>query len=341
MLRRRPCRSTHRPLLAAGIAAAAILATACPPPTVPVPAGPPVGGTPDATLGGCPLMPADNYWSADVSTLPVHARSSAWVNAIGRTSKFHPDFGSGTWNGGPIGIPYTVVGASQPKVPVGFYYPSESDPGPYPLPWDAPVEGGQAASGDRHVLVVDRSTCKLYELFDARRGATTSSAWSAGSGAVFDLRSNAMRPDGWTSADAAGLPILPGLVRYDEVAAGRIDHAIRFTAPVTQRAYVWPARHFASSNTDPNVPPMGAWFRLRSDYPTAGLHPHARVIVEAMQRHGVILADNGSSWYMSGAPDERWDNDALRQLKNITGADMMALDTSSLMVSPHSGQSTR
>jgi len=321
-----------------GLAALSILVTACPAPAPTTPTGPGTPGTPDATLGGCPMMPADNYWHADVSTLPVHARSAAWVASLGATRKFHTDFGSGLWDGGPIGIPYNVAGAAQPKVPISFYYPEDSDPGPYPLAYDAPVEGGQASGGDRHVLTVDSSTCTLYEVFDAHRGASPTAAWAAGSGAKFDLGSNAMRPDTYTSADAAGLPILPGLVRYDEVASGHIDHAIRFTANRTSTSYVWPAKHQAGSTTDPNVPPMGAWFRLRADYPTAGLSNEAKVIIQAMKTHGIILADNGTSFMLSGAPDERWNNPSLTPVWNITGNDVVAVDTSSLMISPNSGQ---
>ena len=222
------------------------------------------------------------------------------------------------------------------RVPVRFDYADESDPGPYPIPADAPVEHGS----DHHVLVVDRA--RLRALRDVRRAAPQpDGSWTAGSGARWDLRSNALRPAGWTSADAAGLPILAGLVRYEEVAAGRIDHAIRFTAPRTQRAALWPARHVASSSTDPDLPPMGAWFRLRADYDTSWMHPQARVIAEALKTHGMILADNGSSWYLSGAPDERWDNDGLRDLLAITGADLAAVDASSLMVHPDSGQVRR
>lgn len=283
-------------------------------------------------LGTCPLFPADNVWHAEVSTLPVHPRSAAWRASVGTGTGLKADFGSGLWDGGRIGIPWTGVDAGQPRVPVSFYYPDESDPGPYPIPADAPVEHGS----DHHVLVVDRGDCKLYEVFDAERRSDGS--WTAGSGARWDLRSNALRPAGWTSADAAGLPILAGLVRYEEVAAGRIDHAIRFTAPRTQRAALWPARHVASSSTDPDLPPMGAWFRLRADYDTSQMHPQARVIAEALKTHGMILADNGSSWYLSGAPDERWDNDGLRDLLEITGADLAAVDASSLMVHPDSGQ---
>lgn len=291
------------------------------------------GRSPSAgSIGPCPMFPADSVWHAEVSALPAHPRSAAWRSAIGTGTGLKADFGSGSWDGGPIGIPFTRVGAGQPPVPVTFGYADESDSGPYPIPADAPVEHGS----DHHVLVVDDSTCRLHELFDATRRPDGS--WTAGSGAVWDLRSHALRPAGWTSADAAGLPILPGLVRYEEVAAGRIDHPIRFTAPRTQRAYLWPARHQAGVSSDPDLPPMGAWFRLRADYDTSGMHPQARVIAEALKTHGMILADNGSSWYLSGAPDERWDNDGLRGLMAITGADLTAVDTSSLMADPNSGR---
>ncbi len=291
------------------------------------------GGSPSSPgLGGCPLFPADNVWHADVSQLPLHARSNAWRSSIGGSGTLWPDFGSGLWNGGRIGIPWTGVDAAQARVPVSFYYGDESDPGPYPIPADAPVEAGS----DHHVIVVDRSSCELYETFDSTRQGDGS--WTAGSGARWDLRSNALRPDGWTSADAAGLPILAGLVRYEEVAAGRIDHAIRFTAPKTQRAYLWPARHFASSSTDPNLPPMGVWFRLRADFDTSTLSPQARVVADALKRHGMILADNGSPWMLTGAPDERWDNQGLRDLTRITAADLEAVDVSSLMDDPNSAR---
>jgi hypothetical protein len=258
------------------------------------------------------------------------------VASIGATRTLKADFGSGTWDGGPIGIPYTTVVAGQPGVDVSFEYDDESDPGPYPIPEDPPIEGGPDADGDRHVLVVDRDDCRLYELFSAY--PQTDGSWEAGSGAIFDLDSNAMRPAGWTSADAAGLPILPGLVRYDEVAAGRILHAIRFTAPQTQRAYVWPARHFASSSTDPDLPPMGTWFRLKPDVDPTTFSDQTRPIVAALKRYGMILADNGSPWYLSGVPDERWDNDVLRELARLEGTDFEAVDTSSLIVDPDSGQ---
>jgi hypothetical protein len=269
-----------------------------------------------------------------VSTLPVHERSAAYVASIGATSGLKADFGSGLWDGGPIGIPFVVVPAGQPKVPVSFEYADESDPGPYPIPPDAPIEGGAASAGDRHILVVDQTDCRLYETWSTYPAG---GGWTAGSGAVYDLSSNALRPDGWTSADAAGLPILPGLVRYDEVAAGRIDHAIRITVPRTQKAYVWPARHFASSRTDVNLPPMGLWLRLRADFDTSGFPPPARVVLEALKQHGAIVADNGSAWYLSGAPDERWDNDALSTLRRVPGSAFEAVDTSSLPANAGSG----
>lgn len=279
------------------------------------------------------MFPADNVWHADVSGLALNGSSSAWVSSIGAGSHVHADFGSGEWGGGPIGIPSITVGAGQPLVPVTFDYNDESDAGPYPIPSNAPIEGGPAANGDRHVIVVDSAACKLYEVYDAH---PASPSWSAGSGAVWDLNSNALRPAGWTSADAAGLPILPGLVRYDEVAAGRIDHAIRFTAPRTQRAFIWPARHQAGSSNDPSLPPMGAWFRLRADYDTSRLGPEAKVIAQAMKTHGIILADNGSSWYLSGSPDERWNNDDLHTLDPIKGSDFVAVDSTSMMISADS-----
>lgn len=283
-------------------------------------------------IAGCPDFPADNYWHADVSDLPVHPRSDAWVRAIGLDAGLKADFGSGLWEGQPIGIPVTLVDARTPRRPVRFDYASESDPGPYPIPRHPRIEGGS----DRHLLAVDRDACRLHELYAVRRTAT--GAWRAGSGAVWDLRSNALRPAGWTSADAAGLPITPGLVRWREVEAGEIDHAIRFTAPVTQRRYLWPARHFASSTTDPDLPPMGAWFRLDPSIDVSGFPRQLRVVLEALQTHGMILADNGSPWYLSGVPHRRWDNELLNTLdEHVTGRDFEAVDTSSLMVDPDSG----
>ncbi len=294
----------------------------------------PAGAPPE--IAGCPALPADNVWNARVDGLPVDAQSSAYIATIGRDSPVHPDFGSGTWDGGPIGIPYGVVPGTQRKVAVTFEYADESDAGPYPIPSNAPIEGGPDSDGDRHVLIVDRDHCLLYELYSAF--PLEDGTWKAGSGAIYDLRSNALRPAGWTSADAAGLPILPGLVRYDEVAAGAIRHALRFTVPQTRRAYIWPARHYASSLTGTQYPPMGQRFRLRADYDLSTFSPQVQVILRALQQYGMILADNGSPWYISGVPDERWNNDVLRQLRRVHGADFEAVDESSLMVDPNSGQ---
>jgi hypothetical protein len=290
------------------------------------------GAAASLASSGCPLFPSDNAWHADVSRLPKHPRSAAFMQSMGTGAGLHTDFGSGTWDGGPIGIPYVVVPASQPRVPVRFDYAGESDPGPYPIPSDAPVEGGAQASGDRHVLVVQAGTCRLYELFGARREG---SGWQAGSGAVYDLRANRLRPAGWTSADAAGLPILAGLVRYEEVAAGHVDHAIRVTVDQSQASYLWPARHQAGQ-AGANLPPMGLRLRLHSGVDISGFPAQARVILRAMQTYGLIVADNGSSGFIGGVPDPRWDNDALHQLGRITLADFDAVDESSLRVSADS-----
>ncbi|MEW5871583.1 MAG: hypothetical protein AB1894_20085 [Chloroflexota bacterium] len=289
-------------------------------------------------LEGCPVLPADNIWNAPIDGLPVDANSAAYIQTIGASGHLHPDFGSGTWpptNGFPIGIPYNVVPGSQAKVAVVFDYDDESDPGPYPIPPNPKIEG-DPNSGDRHILVLDRDNCQLYEMWDSH---LETDGWHAGSGAIFDLFSNALRPDGWTSADAAGLPILPGLVRYEEVAAGEITHAIRFTAAQTRRAYVWPARHFASSLTGAQYPPMGQRFRLKASYDISGFSPEVQVILLALKKYGMILADNGSSWYLSGVPDERWDNDTLvGELHQVPGSAFEAVDESALMVDADSGQ---
>jgi len=292
----------------------------------------PASAAPSLAASGCPLFPADSVWHAPVSGLAVHPRSRAFLAAMGSGAGIHADFGSGTWEGGPIGIPYTVVPPGQPKVPVRFGYAAESDPGPYPIPPDAPVEGGPDAGGDRHVLVVQAGSCRLYELFDAHRDG---GGWRAGSGAVFDLRSNRLRPAGWTSADAAGLPILAGLVRYEEVARGRIDHAIRVTVDRSQAAYLWPARHQAGQ-AGASLPPMGLRLRLRAGVDIGGFPAQARVILQAMRTYGLVVADNGSSGFIGGVPDERWDNDALHQLGRVTLADFEAVDTAPLRVSPAS-----
>ena len=291
-------------------------------------------------IDGCGLFPADSIWNTRVDTLPVDAGSAAYIATIGAGTGLHPDFGSGDWppgSGAPIGIPFDSVPASQPLVPVTFLYAGESDPGPYPIPPDASIEGGPASDGDRHVLVLERESCTLYELFDAHP-MDGGAWWGAGSGAVFDLDSHALRPDGWTSADAAGLPILPGLVRWEEVAAGRIEHALRFTAPQTRRAYVWPARHYASDLTGEQYPPMGQRFRLRGDFDLSGFSAPVRVILQALKEYGMMLADNGSAWFISGVPDERWDNEVLAELRQVEGADFEAVDVSGLMVDPDSGR---
>lgn len=296
----------------------------------------PISAQAPPQLAGCDLFPADNIWNTPVDTLPVHPNSDIFIATIGANRNVHPDFGSGLWEGGPIGIPYVDVPGDQARVAVSFTYDDESDPGPYPIPTDAPIEGGPASDGDRHVLVVERENCILYELFYAFPQADGS--WQAGSGAIFDLNSHLLRPAGWTSADAAGLPILPGLVRYDEVAGGEINHALRFTAPQTRREYVWPARHFASNLTGEQYPPMGQRFRLRANFDISGFAPPVQVILRALKKYGMILADNGSAWYISGAPDDRWDNDVLRQLRQVRGSDFEAVDVSSLMVEPDSGR---
>jgi hypothetical protein len=269
-------------------------------------------------VGGCPVFPKDNAWNQRVDGLPVASNSDAIVRSIGVDATMHADFGSGIWDGGPIGIPFVTVGGGQPRVHVGFDYASESDKGPYPIPRGVPIEGGRNADGDRHVIVVDRSRCRLYELFAAypRAGGAR---WSAGSGAIWNLRSNRLRPRGWTSADAAGLPILPGLARYDEVKRGHIDHALRFTAERTRQGFVFPARHFASDLTDPNLPAMGQRLRLKRSFDVSHFPRQARIVLRALKRYGMILADNGSPWYVSGAPNSHWSNDQLHALGRVPG----------------------
>lgn len=288
----------------------------------------------------CPVFPADNIWNRDISGLPVHASSAAWIASMGLGTSLHPDFGKGPYLNRILGIPYTVISQTQPEVAMSFLYNDESDPGPYPVPFLVPVEGGSSkpskGKGDRHVLLAEEGTCKLYEVYASKRAGDGS--WSAGSGAVFDLASNDLRPDTWTSADAAGLPILAGLAMYDEAASGTITHALRFTADVTQRAYVWPARHFASSQTDPNLPPMGIRVRLKATVDISGYSPINQAILQALKTYGMMLADNGSDWFVSGAPDRRWDDDDLHLLQQIHGSDFEVVDVSSLMVDPDSGQ---
>jgi hypothetical protein len=275
----------------------------------------------------CPVFPASNAWNERVDTLPVASDSAQLIASIGLDSPVHADFGSGTWDGGPIGIPFDVVSSRTPRSRVSFQYADESDRVRYPVPRHVHIEGGSHATGDRHAILVDKSACRLYELYDLRHSAR---GWRAGSGAVWSLRSNHLRPAGWTSADAAGLPIFPGLARWDEVARGVIDHALRFTAPRTRRAYVYPARHYASSSNDPSLPPMGLRVRLKASVNVASFPRQARVVLRALQRYGMILADNGSPWYVSGAPNRQWSNDDLHSLGRLSGADFEVVDTSSL-----------
>jgi len=283
----------------------------------------------------CSILPADNVWHANVSSLPVDPNSATYIDSIGADAPLHPDFGSGKYHGEPIGIPYNVVSGSQAAVPVHFTYAAESDPGPYPIPKKPLIEGGAKSKGDRHVLVVDTGNCDDDEVYDAHpRHHGTS--WHAGSGAIFPLDSDALRPAGWTSADAAGLPILPGLVRPDEVQAGVIDHAIRVTVPATDDTYLWPARHEAGTD-DPALPPMGLRLRLKADVDIAAFPPTDQVILQALKTYGMIVADNGSPWFISGVPSSYWDNTTLHDLTEITGSDFEVVDESCLMVSPDSG----
>jgi hypothetical protein len=274
--------------------------------------------------GSCPIFPKSNSINQDISHAPVDPNSAAYIASIGLTGHLHPDFGTNP----SYGIPYTVVGPHQPKVPIKFTeYGKESNPGPYPIPANAPVEGAGEA-GDRHVLVLQEGSCKLYELYNAQR---TGAGWEAGSGAVFNLRSNALRPNGWTSADAAGLPIFPLLVRYPEVRAGQIDHALRVTVQRTQAGFIHPATHLASSSSDPDLPPMGLRLRLKASYSLAGYHGESLIILRALKRYGLIVADNGSSWYLTGAPDPRWNDADLEQLKQVPGSAFEAVQTGPIL----------
>ncbi len=281
-------------------------------------------------LAGCRVLPADNAFNQRVDRLAVASDSSAILARIGLSTPLHPDFGT-VLAGAPNGIPFTVVSGAVRRVPVRFTFASESDRSRYPLPRGVAIEGGPHASGDRHVLVLDRTTCTDYELFAAR---PHKHLWTAGSGAIFHLNSDHLRPAGWTSADAAGLPILPGLARYSDVAAGAIDHALRFTASCTGPRYVYPARHVAPGCSGPDAPPMGLRVRLKASVNIASLPRQARVVAQALKRYGLILADNGSPWYISGAPDPHWNDSALHELGRLRGSDFQVVDTSSL---PHPG----
>lgn len=277
----------------------------------------------------CTVFPSDNPWNQPVDQLPVASDSAALVRSIGIDASAHADFGSGNYDGGPIGVPYKVVSGRQKKVAVKFDYSDESDHGRYPIPKNVPIEGGRKSDGDRHVIVIDKAKCRLYELYDAHPKSGGRS-WTAGSGAIWSLKSDKLRPAGWTSADAAGLPIFPGLARFNEVAAGAIDHALRFTAPRTRKAYVYPARHQAGSSDDASLPPMGARLRLKASVDISGYPRQARIVLTALKKYGMILADNGSPWYISGAPDSHWNNDDLHSLGNLSGSDFEVVDTSSL-----------
>ena len=291
---------------------------------------PTAAGAAAAPLGGCALFPADNIWNTRIDSLPVNALSDQWLSSIGKTRGFHADFGSGTWQGGPIGIPYNLADAGTPKFTLTFDYQGESDPGPYPIAPNPNIEFGS----DHHLLTVDSSNCTLYEIYAVSQKDGT---WSGGSGAIWNLASNVLRPAGWTSADAAGLPILAGLVRYDEVASGQITHALRFTASST-KGYIWPARHLTTNKSGaPGIPPMGARFRLKASYDISSYPAEVQVILQAMQTYGIMLADNGSNWFVSGAPDARWNDDDLHTLSRLKGSDFEAVDTSVLMKDPDSG----
>ncbi len=298
---------------------------------------PPAGATTSAaartastgtTLPGtkCPVFPADNIWNTKVTALPVDSHSKAWLKMMDAGGTYlHPDYGPGGGKKTPYGIPYVVVSPGQALVAVKFEYASQSDKGPYPFSASTPIEGGQSASGDRHAIMVDPKTCKLYELYDAHPNPDGS--WSAASGAVFNLRSNKLRPNGWTSADAAGLPIFAGLIRYDEIQRGYINHAIRFTAPQTQAGFIHPATHFASSSTNPDLPPMGLRLRLKASFDIRPFPRVARIILAAMKTYGLILADNGSPWYFQGATDPRWNDNALDTLKSVPASAFQVVQT--------------
>lgn len=294
--------------------------------------GPLVPGT------ACPEFPADNVWNTPVSGLPVDKRSAEWLASMAAGSTYlHPDYGPGG-GASPYGIPWQITAAHPKFTRLRFMYADQSDPGPYPFSATTPIEGGSHADGDRHALMVDPLTCVLYELYDASYRADGRS--TAGSGAIWQLSSNRLRPAGWTSADAAGLPILPGLVNYDEVKSGHISHAIRFTAQTTSTSFIWPARHQAGSTSDHSYPPMGARFRLKASFrlPSSRCARACQVVIEAMKTYGLILADNGSNWYFQGTADRRWTYTMVDQLKQIPAGAFQAVDESCLMVNRNSGQ---
>jgi hypothetical protein len=290
---------------------------------------PNVSGHPLPEAPGCRVFPKNNHWNLRVDDLPVHRNSNAIIRSIGRTEGLHPDFGSGRYQGARIGIPYTSVPRRQRKVRVRFAYDNESDRGPYPIPRNAPIEGGRDSDGDRHVIIVQRGSCKLYELFDAHP-IDGGRRWRAGSGAIWDLDTNKLRPKGWTSADAAGLPIFPGLARWHDVKHGAIKHALRFTVSQTRRHFIYPARHFASDSTDRDLPAMGQRLRLKRGFDISSFPRQARVVLRALKTYGMIVADNGSDWYITGAPNRHWDNDALHRLDEVRGRNFEVVDTTEL-----------
>jgi hypothetical protein len=304
------------------------------------PAGPSTSGSAGVGIGSstaapvpgstCRLFPRDNIWNTDVASLPVHPLSDQWLASMAAsTTNLHPDFG-----GAPYGFPFAVVDNTHATVSVRFVYAGESDRGPYPFGPDIPLEQGS----DRHALIVNKDTCVLYELYAA---SWNNGSPRAGSGAIWNLGSNALRPDTWTSADAAGLPILPGLVRYDEVRAGVIRHAIRVTAELTDASHLWPARHDAGESSGQRYPPMGARFRLKASFDLSRFDDQAKVILTAMQHYGLILADNGSNWFFSGTEDRRWTDTLLDQLKSVPASAFEAVDESGLMIDPDSGKARR
>jgi hypothetical protein len=281
------------------------------------------------------MFPANNIWNTPITNLPVNAHSKQWLASMSAsTALLHPDFGPSGDPAAPYGIPFVVVSPQHPLVSITFDYAGESDRGPYPFGASTPIEGGQNATGDRHAIMVNPKTCKLYELYDARYSASRS---TAGSGAIWNLRSNKLRPANWTSADAAGLPILPGLLNYSEVLSGKITHAIRMTAEITDTAYLWPARHEAGARNDPSLPPMGARFRLKANFNISDYSKQAQVVLRAMQNYGLILADNGSNWYFQGAANPRWPIALIDALKTIPADAFQAVNETSLEISPNSG----
>jgi hypothetical protein len=284
---------------------------------------------PIAEAPDCPVFPPDNHWNLRVDDLPVHDNSDAIIRSIGLDTGLHPDFGAGKWEGARIGIPYVGVPGGQKKVPITFYYGDESDKGPYPIPKDVPIEGGKDSDGDRHVIVIDKQRCKLYEVFDAHK-KDGGARWRGGSGAIWDLNSNKMRPDGWTSADAAGLPIFAGLARFHDVKHGEITHALRFTVSESRDAYIYPASHSASDKSNKDLPAMGQRVRLKQGFDISGFPEQVQVILRALKVYGMIVADNGSDWYISGAPNKNWNDDALHELGEVVGRNFEVVDTSKL-----------